>query len=171
MYTIITVVALVMLASAKRASSDQLLPQLLGTPGIQIIDIQVENMSTIFEFDNSGSPGSIFENLQTTVFKFRQAEAIRKPLTVTVDVNTDTKTDAVFRIFLGPKYDSSGSPLSIEDNWLNFVEIDWTIHRLSVGKTTVVRTINLDSSLIVRLLGTLQNQGLNVVVSAQKWLL
>lgn len=70
----------------------------------------------------------------------RQPRLNHKPFTVTVDVKSDVAADAVFKIFMGPKYNGEGYPITLEDNWMNFVELDWFVHKLTAGQNKIERS-------------------------------
>ncbi|XP_063367222.1 arylphorin subunit alpha-like [Cydia amplana] len=120
--------------------------------GVKISDVKTDKLVTFFEPYDFDITNDIFHSVEEfkandpTLYTVRQPRLNHKPFTVTIDVKSDVATDAVFKIFLGPKYDSNGYPLSIEDNWMNFVELDWFVHKLIVGQNKIER-LSTDFSL------------------------
>ncbi|CAG4955895.1 unnamed protein product [Parnassius apollo] len=114
--------------------------------GVKINDVKVNKLVTYFDFFDFDVANSLYfspEQLKTykfTPFKVRQPRLNHKPFTVTVDVKSDVEGDAVFKIFMGPKYNGEGYPISLEDNWMNFVELDWFVRKLNVGQNTIERS-------------------------------
>ncbi|XP_063387417.1 arylphorin subunit alpha-like [Cydia fagiglandana] len=113
--------------------------------GVKINDVKIDKLVTFFEPYDFDITNDIFHRVEEfkgdkpTLYTVRQPRLNYKPFTVTVDVKSDVATDAVIKFFLGPKYDSNGYPLSIEDNWMNFVELDWFVHKLTVGQNKIER--------------------------------
>ncbi|XP_061721790.1 arylphorin subunit alpha-like [Cydia pomonella] len=113
--------------------------------GVKINDVKTDKLVTFFEpydFDISNNvfySVEEFKDIHFTFYNVRQPRLNHKPFTVSIDVKSDVATDAVFKFFLGPKYDSKGYHFSIEDNWMNFVELDWFVHKLTVGQNKIER--------------------------------
>ncbi|XP_063539441.1 arylphorin subunit alpha-like [Cydia strobilella] len=113
--------------------------------GVKINDFKTDKLVTFFEpydFDITNDVfhrDEEFKGNKPTLYTVRQPRLNHKPFTVTVDVKSNVATDAMFKFFLGPKYDSNGYPLSIEDNWMNFIELDWFVHKLTVGQNKIER--------------------------------
>ncbi|CAD7081067.1 unnamed protein product [Hermetia illucens] len=72
-------------------------------------------------------------------YKVRQYRLNHKPFKMTLDVASDKPQTVVFRIYMGPKFDSMGKLININDNRENFVEIDKFIYDLKSGLNTVYR--------------------------------
>lgn len=47
-----------------------------------------------------------------------------KPFTIHMDINSEHNEEAIVRVFLGPKYNAQGQPMSIQQARNYFVEID-----------------------------------------------
>ncbi|XP_063387647.1 arylphorin subunit alpha-like [Cydia fagiglandana] len=113
--------------------------------GVKINNVKTDKLVTFFEPYDFDITNDIFHSVEEfkthdpTVYTVRQPRLNHKPFTVTVDVKSEVATDAVFKIFLGPKYDSNGYPLNIEENWMNFVELDWFVHKLIPGQNKIER--------------------------------
>ncbi|XP_034834337.1 arylphorin subunit beta-like [Maniola hyperantus] len=116
--------------------------------GVKINDVKVEKLSTFFEYYDFDVSNNVFYNqdeLKTgkmPYFTVRQPRINHKSFNVEVDVKSDVEGDAVFKFFLGPKYDSKGYPISLEDNWQNFVELDWFVEKLQKGQNKIKRSSN-----------------------------
>ncbi|CAH2046689.1 unnamed protein product, partial [Iphiclides podalirius] len=65
-----------------------------------------------------------------------------QPFKLTLDVASEKATEAVVRVFIGPKYDCMGRLLSVNDKRLDMVEIDSFLYKLDTGKNTIVRNSN-----------------------------
>ncbi|XP_063627707.1 arylphorin subunit alpha-like [Cydia splendana] len=113
--------------------------------GVKINNVKTDKLVTFFEPYDFDITNDIFHSVEEfkahdpTVYTVRQPRLNHKPFAVTVDIKSNVATDAVFKLFLGPKYDSNGYPLNIEDNWMNFVELDWFLHKLTPGQNKIER--------------------------------
>ncbi|CAK1555807.1 unnamed protein product [Leptosia nina] len=113
--------------------------------GVKINDVKVDKLVTYFDYyDFEVSNGVYFskEEMKSHNWPYyvvRQPRLNHKPFTVSVDVKSDVEGDAVFKIFLGPKYDGNGYPIELENNWQNFVELDWFVQKLSKGQNKIER--------------------------------
>ncbi|CAH2043549.1 unnamed protein product, partial [Iphiclides podalirius] len=118
----------------------------LNYVGVKVTDVKVDKLVTYFDFYDFNVTNSVYlssEELTTNKFAptiVRQPRLNHKPFTVTVNVKSDVEGDAVFKIFMGPKYNGEGYPISLEDNWMNFVELDWFVHKLSTGQNQIERS-------------------------------
>ncbi|XP_041982501.1 uncharacterized protein LOC121735665 [Aricia agestis] len=113
--------------------------------GVKINSVKVDKLVTFFDYYNFDVSNGLYftkEEMKSNHQSYfvRQPRLNHKPFTVSVDVKSDVEGDAVFKIFLGPKYDSKGYPISLEDNWQNFVELDWFVHKLVKGQNKVERS-------------------------------
>nr|WGN96264.1 setae polypeptide [Ochrogaster lunifer] len=112
---------------------------------VKIEDVKVDKLVTFFEyFDFNVTNGVIFtkEEIKSKYpmsYVVRQPRLNHKPFSVTVDLKSEVAIDAVFKFFLGPKYDSNGRQYSLDEEWMKFYELDWFIHKLVPGENKVVR--------------------------------
>ncbi|KPI97034.1 Arylphorin subunit alpha [Papilio xuthus] len=119
---------------------------LLHYVGVKVTDVKVDKLVTFFEYFDYDVTNSVFftpEQLKTekfTPYKVRQPRINHKPFTVTVDIKSEVEGDAVVKVFLGPKYNGEGFPLTLEDNWMNFIELDWFVHKLTAGQNKIERS-------------------------------
>lgn len=113
--------------------------------GVSIANVEVDKLETYFEhYDFDVSNGVYYSKDEMMAseplsFIIRQPRINHKPFSIYFDVYSDVEGDAVFKVFLGPKYDSKGYPISLERNWQNFVGLDWFVHKLTKGKNNVER--------------------------------
>ncbi|XP_013199363.2 arylphorin [Amyelois transitella] len=118
--------------------------EVLHYAGVRVNDMKVDNLTTYFEYYDFNATNTVYltEQQQQTgysSFIVRQPRLNHEPFSVTIDVKSDVEAEAVFKIFVGPKYDGEGRLLSLEDNWMNFVELDWFTHKLTSGQNKVER--------------------------------
>lgn len=64
------------------------------------------------------------EDGQYIDYRARQTRLNHKSFTYSINVTSDSNTDAYVRVFLGPKYDYLGREYNINDRRHYFVEID-----------------------------------------------
>nr|AAG44960.1 hexamerin 2 [Corcyra cephalonica] len=112
--------------------------------GVKVNDVKVDKLVTFFEYFDWNATNALYfseQQLESVAPSFivRQPRLNHKPFTVTIDIKSDVEAEAVFKIFIGPKYDGNGVPISLEDNWMNFVELDWFTHKLTSGQNKVER--------------------------------
>ncbi|KAJ8715018.1 hypothetical protein PYW08_004999 [Mythimna loreyi] len=112
--------------------------------GVKINDVKVSELATYFDYFDFNATSSVFfsqEELRTypTGFMIRQPRLNHKPFTVSIDVKSDVASDAVFKVFIGPKYDVNGYPVNIEEDWMKFYELDWFVQKLVPGENKIVR--------------------------------
>lgn len=87
-----------------------------------------ESVDAIFKFGrNSQVHGHSY------VIKARQLRLNHKPFEYTLDVNSDKSQKAVVKVFIGPKYDENGHIIHLEDNYMNFFELDHYVVDLVAG--------------------------------------
>lgn len=122
-------------------------PESLAFTGVEIEDIKVDKLVTFFDlFEFNATNGVYFSQQELNSYPYsyvvRQPRLNHKDFSVTFDLKSEVETDAVFRVFLGPKYDSKGYPISIENNWNHFYLLDWFTHKIVSGKNTISRNSN-----------------------------
>ncbi|KAH9639330.1 hypothetical protein HF086_012940 [Spodoptera exigua] len=112
--------------------------------GVKINDVQVSDLVTYFDYFDFNATNSVYynkEELQTYPVNYivRQPRLNHKPFSVKLDVKSDAASDAVFKIFIGPKYHANGYPVNIEDDWMKFYELDWFVQKLVPGENKIER--------------------------------
>nr|4L37_A Chain A, Silkworm storage protein [Bombyx mori] len=113
--------------------------------GLKISDVKVDKMVTFFDHFDFDAFNTVYfskEELKSSPhgYKVRQPRLNHKPFTVTIDIKSDVATNAVVKMFLGPKYDENGFPFSLEDNWMNFYELDWFVQKVNPGQSQITRS-------------------------------
>lgn len=73
------------------------------------------------------------------VIKARQYRLNHMPFTYKVNVNAETATPGVVRVYLGPKYDSYGHVYGVNENRENFFLVDVFKYDFIVGKNVITR--------------------------------
>lgn len=103
--------------------------------GLKIESLVLDKLETYFDhsdivLDNAVAVGNNEDGLSLKI-KVRQYRLNHKPFTYSIGINAENKTEAMIRIFLGPKYDSYNMrKLELVDNYENFYEIDmWKVNR------------------------------------------
>ncbi|XP_075980759.1 uncharacterized protein LOC142979612 [Anticarsia gemmatalis] len=112
--------------------------------GVKVSDVKVDKLVTYFDyFDFTATNTMKYTKNELKKyphdFVFRQPRLNHVPFNVDINVKSDVASDAVFKIFIGPKYDSNGYPLNMEHDWNKFYELDWFIHKLTPGENKIVR--------------------------------
>lgn len=119
-------------------------PEELHYKGVKINDVKVDKLVTYFDMFDFNVTNAVYfsqEQLKSydNSFFVRQPRLNHKPFAITVNVQSEVESQAVFRVFLGPKYNSKGYPITIEENWSKFYLLDWFTHKLVSGKNEIVR--------------------------------
>jgi hypothetical protein len=111
-------------------------------PGVKIEKIDFDRLFTYFDsFDSDVSNAVYYSDPEKDSFKIkvRQQRLNHKPFTYRISVNSDKVNDAVVRIYLGPKHDEYGRVLSIDENRVNFVELDVFRYKFQAGQNVIER--------------------------------
>lgn len=115
-------------------------------PGVKIENVVVDKLVTYFDdylMDITNAVALTEEELKKTksdmVFLARKRRLNHEKFTVTLNIVSDKTVDGVVKIFLGPKKDNLERLIDINDNRLNFVELDSFLYKLTTGKNTIVR--------------------------------
>lgn len=112
--------------------------------GVKINDVTVDKLVTFFDFYTFDASNAVQRNqaeLKDTkdYYHISIPRLNHKDFNVNIEVKSEVANDAIVKIFFGPKYDSMGHLIDIEDNWMNFVELDMFKTKLTVGKNNIVR--------------------------------
>ncbi|XP_018563800.1 hexamerin [Anoplophora glabripennis] len=116
----------------------------MSFPGVKVEKIDVDRLTTYFDYFDTDATNMVYltpeelekENVQIRV---RQQRLNHKPFSFRINVNSETAQDAVVRVYLGPKYDEFGRKINMQENRLNFMELDQFIWQLKAGKNTIER--------------------------------
>ncbi|XP_014360052.2 basic juvenile hormone-suppressible protein 2 [Papilio machaon] len=125
-------------------------------PGVKIDNIVVDKLVTYFDnylMDMTNAVTLTGDELKKTtsdmVFLVRKRRLNHQPFTITLDIQSDKTVDCVVRLFLGPKEDHWGRLIDLDQNRVNFVELDSFLYKLNTGKNTIVRN-SMDMHNLVR---------------------
>lgn len=98
----------------------------LTFPGVKIESLDIEKLITYFEQFDFDITTSVFitKPEEEMIVKARQFRLNHKPFTYKINVASDKAVDATIRVFIGPKYDSEGRVLSMNEKRRLMVELD-----------------------------------------------
>lgn len=113
-------------------------------PGIRVESFSVDKLLTYFERYDSDISNAVYINEQENEkepfqIRVRQRRLNHKPFSYQINVNSIKATDAVVRVFIGPKYDEYGRKININANRLNFVELERFFTVLKAGSNVLNR--------------------------------
>lgn len=116
----------------------------LNCPSLKIENITMDKLITYFDhFDFEITNGLYFteEELEKDNFHVlaRTLRLNHKPFSYKITVNCEKKMNAIVRVFLGPKCDEQDNLLLLDDNRINFVELDKFVQTLTTGKNIIER--------------------------------
>lgn len=112
--------------------------------GVKISEVNVDRLETYFEYFDFDATNAIYYSKEESNnfphnFKIRQPRLNHHNFTINIEVKSEVDTDAVFKVFLVPKYDGAGNVIPLQNNWVNFYELDWFVHKLKQGKNQLER--------------------------------
>nr|CAI5860569.1 unnamed protein product [Callosobruchus analis] len=117
----------------------------LSFPGVKVEDIKIDKLVTYFDKFESDvtnlvqlTPEEIKKD--NVVIKVRQDRLNHKPFTYKIQVSSKTDQDASVRVFLGPKTDEYFRELNIQENRMNFIELDNFKYTLKAGSNTIEKS-------------------------------
>ncbi|MVT01072.1 hypothetical protein, partial [Devosia marina] len=118
--------------------------QQLHFPGVEVQELMVSPLVTFFDKNDIDITNAVYVNEQdvatdSVTILARQARLNNKPFTVKINVHSQQAQPAVVRILLGPKHDEHGREININDNRLNFFELDKFQVQLQPGSNNIVR--------------------------------
>lgn len=115
-------------------------------PGVKIDKIVTDKLCTYFDKYDLDITNALYLNEEEIkkeksdyIFVNRKLRLNVEPFNVTIEVDSDKSVDAVFRVFLGPKYDCMGKILKVNDKRLDMVEIDSFLYQLKNGRNVITR--------------------------------
>lgn len=119
-------------------------PTELLCPGVKVDGVNVDKLVTYFDhFDFEITNGLYFtqeewekDNLHVLA---RNSRLNHKHFTYKISVTSEKKMDVVVRIYLGPKCDEHENEIPLDENRINFVEMDKFVYTLPTGKTVIER--------------------------------
>ncbi|KAI5630685.1 hemocyanin, copper containing domain-containing protein [Phthorimaea operculella] len=119
-------------------------PEQLRFSGVAIKDVHVDKLVTYFDFFEYDITNGIYKSKEEikaddTRYLVYQPRLNHQPFNVAVDVKSEFQGEAVVKFFLGPKYDGNGFPIGFENNYKNFVLLDWFKYKLVKGENKIER--------------------------------
>lgn len=97
----------------------------LEFPGVKVSNVEVDNLLTFFEeFEFDVTTLASKQHEKEPFVRVRQYRLNHKPFNYKVHVTSEKDSTAMFRVFLGPKYDSEGLKLPLNERRKSMVEID-----------------------------------------------
>nr|AAX62654.1 hexamerin storage protein 3 [Romalea microptera] len=116
----------------------------LEFPGLRIESVDVDKLVTYFEnfdieVDNSLRVSNAEEAEKVKIFA-RQPQLNHKPFTYRIKVSSEKPSKAIFRVFYGPRYDSNGNEMSLDDARQYFVEFDRFVYEVQAGENEIARS-------------------------------
>ncbi|GBP02146.1 Arylphorin subunit alpha [Eumeta japonica] len=111
----------------------------LGFTGVKVSKVKVDKLVTFYDYFDFDATNAVYykpEDLKQVpyAFRVRQPRLNHKAFDVKISVKSDVATEAVFKVFLAPKYDGNGNPISFAHNYMNFFELDGFVQKLVVGR-------------------------------------
>jgi len=116
----------------------------LTFPGVQVQNFEVDRLVTYYDYFYSDLSNAVYyspQEQQQNNFnvRVRQYRLNNKPFTYKFTVQSQQATQAVVKIFFGPKYDEYGRYINITENRLNFVLLDYFVYELKSGENVISR--------------------------------
>lgn len=104
----------------------------------------VDRLVTYFDNYDSEINNAVYFNDQeyenhNWYVRARQFRLNHKPFTYKINLVSDKPVETVVRVYIGPKYDEYGRAIDMNNNRLNFVEIDRFLHSVVPGKNVIER--------------------------------
>ncbi len=116
----------------------------LAYHGVHVKNVEVDALVTYFDYFYADLSNAVYvtpEEFVQDSFKVHVAQERlnHKPFTYKVYVDSDKETEAVVKVFLGPKYDEYGRYINLTENWVNFVQLDHFVYKLQQGQNVIAR--------------------------------
>lgn len=112
-------------------------------PGVKIESVEFDRLITFFDYFDAdvSNAAYVLEKEYDDGFRVRtrQYRLNHKPFTYRINVNAEKAGDAVVRVYLGPKYDEYGRLIELNENRINFVELDEFRYSLQAGENKIER--------------------------------
>lgn len=119
----------------------------LMMPGVTLKHVDVTELVTYFDLVDFDVTNLMNDKMVFHEGKFvwdkslyaRQMRLNHKPYNFTFNIESDKAEKVVIRAFIGPKFDEFGRMISLEENRMNFMEIDEFYYELKAGKNIINR--------------------------------
>ncbi|RVE54710.1 hypothetical protein evm_000477 [Chilo suppressalis] len=111
--------------------------------GVKINKVEVSDLHTFFEYSAFNATSAVYPTTgvvgQQKQYMVVQPRLNHESFKIKFSVKSEVADQASFKIFIGPKYDSYGNEVALEDNWMNFVEMDWFSQTITKGENVIER--------------------------------
>ncbi|KAJ8959766.1 hypothetical protein NQ314_006195, partial [Rhamnusium bicolor] len=113
-------------------------------PGVKVEKIDFDRLVTFFDYFDADITNALYYTLQeldkeNVQVRVRQQRLNHKQFSYRININSENAKEAVVRVFYGPKYDEYKRPIDINENRVNFVELDNFRWQLQAGKNIIER--------------------------------
>ncbi|CAH0399633.1 unnamed protein product [Chilo suppressalis] len=119
----------------------------LNFPGVKVDQVTTDKLVTFMDDYDVDITNAVYldqaevqKKRSDLVYVARMRRLNHHPFKVTINVVSDKATDAIVRVFIGPKYDCMGRLIQLNDRRRDMVEIDSFLYKLDTGKNTIVRS-------------------------------
>lgn len=111
-------------------------------PGVKVEKVEFDRLVTYKEYFESDVSNALWVTPEeyetgTPTVRVGQYRLNHKPYTYKIHVNAEQAGEAVVRVYLGPKYDEYGRVIDINENRINFVELNSFKYTLKAGKNVI----------------------------------
>lgn len=109
-------------------------------PSYQMYDLELTNVS-IYEikFPYVVPYADVYVHKILRAFRYQSGEVCRRPFNFQMRLSSASKLDVLIKVFIGPRLDDAGQPLTFTDSARYFIEVDSFHYRLHVGWNLVHR--------------------------------
>uniref|UniRef100_UPI00313433C7 hexamerin 1B precursor n=1 Tax=Tribolium castaneum TaxID=7070 RepID=UPI00313433C7 len=112
--------------------------------GVEVKNVEFDRLVTYFDYYFADISSAVYvtpEEFVQDSFKVQVAQPRLnyKPFTYKIYVDSSIDTEAVVKVFLGPKYDEYGRYINLTENWMNFVQFDHFVYKLKSGQNVITR--------------------------------
>ncbi|XP_044272349.1 arylphorin subunit alpha-like [Tribolium madens] len=116
----------------------------LAFEGVEVKNVEFDRLVTYFDYYFADISSAVYvtpEEFVQDSFKVQVAQhrLNYKPFTYKIYVDSSVDTDAVVKVFFGPKYDEYGRYINLTENWMNFVQFDHFVYKLKSGQNVITR--------------------------------
>jgi len=113
--------------------------------GVKVEDVTVDRLMTFFEYFYSDLSNGVYvseDEFETNSFEIRarQYRLNHKPFNYKITVSSEKPVEAFVKVFIGPKYDEYGRVIDINENRMNFFELDRFHYTLVAGQNIIDRS-------------------------------
>lgn len=114
--------------------------------GVKIENVEITQLKTYFDWFTADVTNAVDVDFETKenirekyYYKVKVPRLNHVPFDVKVKVTSPKEQKSIITMFIGPKYDSFGNVLNINDNKQNFWELDRWVVELKSGETLITR--------------------------------